>query len=90
MTGFDPTRALCEKTPGTKAAFIADCRDHALAAGETWVNDYLIEPVTLLSVWHTIGNCEPFLSGCMGARQDLFRLEDDLAQRGAPGNGVTA
>ena len=53
------------------------------------MNDYLIEPVTLLSVWHTIGNCEPILSGYVGARHNLFRLEDYLAQRGAPGNGVT-
>lgn len=82
VTGFDLTRALREKDGRTKTAFIADCRDHALAARNARVDDYLIEPVTAVSVWHTIRNCEPFLSGYVGARQDLFRMEDYLAQCG--------
>lgn len=80
--GFDLTRALREKDRWTKVTFIADSGDYALAARNAWVDDYLVEPVTLLSVWHTISNCEPFLSGYMGARRDLFRLEDYFAQRG--------
>ena len=88
VSGFDLTHSLCEKAPVTKHAFIADCRGHALNAREALGNDYLIEPVTLLSGWHMVGNCEPFPSGYMGVRQDMFRLEDNLAQRGTPGNGL--
>lgn len=39
--------------------FLADCKDFALKAWDLGVRDYLLEPITLESIRHTMSICLP-------------------------------
>lgn len=42
-----------------KMIFLADCRDFALKAWDLGVRDYLLEPITIESIQHTMSICLP-------------------------------
>ncbi len=63
MTGLRLVRQLRQRDRRTKAVLISASRAYGLDAWRAGASDYLLEPVTLDSVRHTIGNCSPFLSG---------------------------
>lgn len=62
MTGLRLVQKLHDRDRRTKAVLISDSKAYGMDAWRVRASDYLLEPVTLESVQHTVGNCMPFLS----------------------------
>lgn len=56
VSGFALSEAVKENDRYAKVIFIADNQEYALAARKAYINDYLIKPITLESVRHTLAD----------------------------------
>ncbi|MCI5892721.1 MAG: response regulator [Clostridiales bacterium] len=56
VTGFRLVSALRERNKASKVVFLADTSDYAIDAWRYNANDYLLKPVTLKSVEHTLSS----------------------------------
>ena len=56
VSGFALSEAVKENDRYAKVIFIADNQEYALAARKAYINDYLIKPITLESVQHTLAD----------------------------------
>lgn len=70
VSGFRLVEELRRKNHRAKTVFIAEDDSLAMAAWTAGVNDYLLEPVTMESVRHTLRSCAPGVgtAGAQGQR----------------------
>lgn len=59
VSGFKLVTELRENNKHSKAVFIADTAEYAVEAWKYNLNDYVLKPVTLESVVHTLESCFP-------------------------------
>lgn len=55
--GLEIAESFRDICPKTKIVFISDVKDFALKAWELGVKDYLLEPITIESIQHTVVSC---------------------------------
>lgn len=63
VSGFKLVTELREYNKQSKAVFIADTAEYAVEAWRYHVTDYLLKPVTLENVMHTLESCFPCHDG---------------------------
>ena len=63
VSGFKLVTELREYNKQSKAVFIADTTEYAVEAWRYHVTDYLLKPVTLESIVHTLESCFPCCDG---------------------------
>ena len=73
MTGLRLIKNLHDRDRWTKAVLISDSKAYGMDAWRVRANDYLLEPVTLESVRHTVGNCMPFLSNYVPEEREAHK-----------------
>ena len=73
MTGLRLVQKLHDRDRRTKAVLISDSKAYGMDAWRVRANDYLLEPVTLESVRHTVGNCMPFLSNYVPEEREAHK-----------------
>lgn len=73
MTGLRLIQKLHDRDRRTKAVLISDSKAYGMDAWRVRANDYLLEPVTLESVRHTVGNCMPFLSNYVPEEREAHK-----------------
>lgn len=59
VTGFGLAEEIREHNKAAKVVFVADTPDYALDAWQHYASDYLLMPITLKNVQHTLVSCFP-------------------------------
>lgn len=59
VSGILIAQKLRENNRDTKIVFTSDTNEYAMDAWKLHVNDYLLEPVTMEGVSHTLSSCAP-------------------------------
>ena len=57
VSGFELTAELRNRNRAAKIVFVSGIPDYAIDAWQYHVNDYLLTPITLESVRHTLKSC---------------------------------
>ena len=57
VSGFELTAELRSRNRYTKIVFVSETFDYAIDAWQYHVNDYLITPITLEGIQHTLKSC---------------------------------
>lgn len=74
MTGLGLVQKLHDWDRRTRTVLISDSSAYGIDAWRVRASDYLLEPVTLESIQHTVGNCTPFLSGYLPGKRNAYRV----------------
>ena len=57
VSGFELTAELRNRNRASKIVFVSGTPDYAIDAWQYYVNDYLITPITLEGIQHTLKSC---------------------------------